>query len=60
MRFESAAPLLSSGRRLADVATAAGFFDQPHLNQEWRALTGLTPLQWLGDELRDLDDHELP
>jgi transcriptional regulator GlxA family with amidase domain len=32
---------------LADVALAAGYYDQPHLNRDFRALAGLTPRQLL-------------
>lgn len=58
MRFERASAALTQGGRPADVAAACGYFDQSHLNEEWKALTGITPLQWLTLEVRDLDDHE--
>jgi AraC-like DNA-binding protein len=36
------------GGRLADLATEAGYADQPHLNRECLRLAGLTPRQLLG------------
>lgn len=58
-RFERAAALIESARpgSLAKVAADCGYFDQAHLNQEWRALTGLTPTSWIVQELRDLRDE---
>ncbi len=56
LRFERASAQLASGRRLADVAAACGYSDQPHLNEDWRALAGQTPTEWLRDELRDPAD----
>lgn len=56
MRFERAALRLVEGRSVADVAACCGYYDQPHLSREWHSLTGMTPLQWLDDELRDLPD----
>ncbi|MFI9508147.1 helix-turn-helix domain-containing protein [Nocardia sp. NPDC052566] len=47
MRFEHSASLLRTGRPPADVATAAGFYDQAHLSNEWRALAGCPPSEWL-------------
>jgi AraC-like DNA-binding protein len=34
----------------ARLAAEFGFADQPHLAREFRAMSGLTPRQWLGDE----------
>lgn len=48
-RFEHARGLLLAGRRTADVATVAGYADQPHLSREWREFSGMTP----SDSLRD-------
>jgi AraC-like DNA-binding protein len=56
MRFEHAAAQLVAGRALAEVAAACGYADQPHLNEEWRSITGMTPRQWLLAEIRDIDD----
>jgi methylphosphotriester-DNA--protein-cysteine methyltransferase len=43
VRFSRAAELLSAGGALTDVALAAGYYDQPHMNAEFRELSGLTP-----------------
>ncbi len=45
IRFDRAMSLLRSGADLADVATACGFYDQPHMNREFRAMAGTTPGQ---------------
>ncbi len=37
--------LAESERSLADVAAAAGFYDQSHLNRVVKRFTGLTPAQ---------------
>ena len=48
VRFRRACTLLDDGEgALADVALAAGYYDQPHMNGEFRALSGLTPRQFL-------------
>jgi AraC-like DNA-binding protein len=59
MRFERAGTLLRGGRRgLADVAFAAGYYDQAHLTNDWRALAGCTPSEWVREELPFLQDIE--
>ncbi|MDD7965753.1 helix-turn-helix domain-containing protein [Actinomycetospora lemnae] len=40
-----AARLLSGGGEIADVATAAGYYDQPHLTRSLRAFIGHTPAE---------------
>ncbi|CCH78312.1 putative AraC family transcriptional regulator [Nostocoides japonicum T1-X7] len=51
-RFERAHALVRDpGRRLADVAVAAGYADQAHLTREWKAFSGLTPTAWRAQEL---------
>jgi AraC-like DNA-binding protein len=46
-RLNRAAALLREGGVAADVAVAAGFYDQSHLVNEFRALAGLSPARWL-------------
>ncbi len=47
-RLDRALTLLArEGASLAAVAQAAGYYDQPHMNAEFRKLAGLTPRQFL-------------
>jgi AraC-like DNA-binding protein len=39
--------------RLGELAAAAGFYDQPHLNREFRALAGVTPGEYVARLLPD-------
>ena len=45
IRFERAVDLLrtSPGMRMADLAADCGYFDQAHLNREFRSLAEMTP-----------------
>lgn len=45
IRFGRAARLLRSGRPIAAVAAECGFYDQAHMNREFRVLGGTTPGQ---------------
>lgn len=59
-RFELACALLRRERStLADLAAAAGYYDQPHMTREWRALTGCTPKAWIAEEFPFVQDYEL-
>lgn len=48
-RFHRALRMLTQphGPRLADVATACGYVDQPHFNRDFRAFTGRPPTRFL-------------
>jgi AraC-like DNA-binding protein len=46
-RLNRAAALLQSGRPAAEAALEAGFFDQPHLVNEFRSMAGLSPSRWI-------------
>jgi AraC-like DNA-binding protein len=39
--------------RLADLAVASGYYDQAHLDREFRALAGCSP-RWLAEEFRNV------
>jgi AraC-like DNA-binding protein len=59
-RFERACRLfLRAPCRIADVATASGFYDQAHMVREWHALAGCTPREWILGELPFLQDYEI-
>ena len=46
LRFRHAVALLSRGAAgLTEISTACGFYDQAHLNREFRAIAGTTPGQ---------------
>lgn len=48
VRFRRAAALLQKGAEpLVEVALAAGYYDQPHMNAEFRELSGLSPREFL-------------
>jgi AraC-like DNA-binding protein len=51
LRFERAKHLLESAERpsLADVAVESGFYDQSHLTNEFRRISGVTPATYAGD-----------
>jgi AraC-like DNA-binding protein len=48
LRLQTALGLLASrpSPALADVALAAGYSDQPHLNREFRELAGVSPSEY--------------
>jgi AraC-like DNA-binding protein len=55
LRFRAAVDLLTAPTgspppSLADVAVRCGYYDQPHLNREFRALAGCTPGQMLAGD----------
>ena len=43
LRFRRALELLHAGGAPADVALAAGYFDQPHMNGDFREFAGMPP-----------------
>jgi AraC-like DNA-binding protein len=53
LRFQSAARQLAvdDGRRFADIAHDCGYFDQAHLNRDFRELSGTTPGAFLATRL---------
>lgn len=51
IRFQRAIGLLAGGAGFADAASACGYYDQAHLNREFRALSGCTPGELIGGQL---------
>jgi len=45
-RIRHAKRMMGLGAPLAEIAEAAGFFDQPHFTRVFRAATGMTPRQY--------------
>lgn len=61
IRFSRTTRTLISGGTLADVAAACGYFDQAHLDREFRALAGCAPSRWLAEEFRNIQSgHHAP
>jgi AraC-like DNA-binding protein len=46
----------AAGRRLelAELAASCGFFDQAHLDREFRLISGCSPTVWLTEEFRNI------
>ncbi|WP_425558729.1 helix-turn-helix domain-containing protein [Catenulispora subtropica] len=44
----------SRGLGLADLAAEHGYFDQAHLDREFRALAGCAPVAWVAEEFRNI------
>lgn len=59
LRFGQASRCLRSGRTtsLAEIAVMCGYYDQAHLTNDWRRLSGCTPGEWIAEELPFLQDH---
>lgn len=45
LRFEHATGRLRSGMSPADTAVTCGYYDQAHMNRDFRAMAGATPLE---------------
>jgi AraC-like DNA-binding protein len=52
VRFDRSRRMLlrPDARSLAEIAAACGYYDQPHLAREWRALAGVPPSVWVASE----------
>ncbi|SED28657.1 AraC-type DNA-binding protein [Amycolatopsis tolypomycina] len=60
VRFDHAARLLAAGHPAATAAALSGYADQPHLNRETRAITGLTPAELARAPWLAIDDVAWP
>jgi AraC-like DNA-binding protein len=52
-RFAAGQPLA-----LADLAVSAGYFDQAHMDRDFRQLAGCAPTTWLAEEFRNVQAAE--
>jgi AraC-like DNA-binding protein len=52
LRFDRSKRMLRTQEApdLATVAARCGYYDQPHLNRDWRDLAGCSPGAWLAEE----------
>ena len=53
LRFHRASRLVLRGTDLSAIAADCGYYDQAHLNRDFRALAGCTPLAYRNAELPD-------
>ncbi|MFD0534650.1 helix-turn-helix domain-containing protein [Actinomadura luteofluorescens] len=51
LRFQRAVGLLLGGAGIAEAAFACGYYDQAHLNRDFRTLSGCTPTELIGGQL---------
>jgi len=53
LRFQKATDLLAvdDGRRFAEIAESCGYFDQAHLNRDFREMAGTTPSAFVASRL---------
>jgi transcriptional regulator GlxA family with amidase domain len=58
LRFERSRRLIEAakGQGLADVAAAAGYYDQAHMTRDWREIAGCPPTTWIAEELPSVQD----
>ncbi|HEY2506611.1 MAG TPA: helix-turn-helix domain-containing protein [Streptosporangiaceae bacterium] len=52
-------PACAGGLGLADLAAEHGYFDQAHLDREFRLLAGCPPTTWLAEESRNIQASPL-
>lgn len=58
--FEHACAMIRTRRgSLAEVAVAAGYYDQSHMTREWHTLAGCAPREWIAEQLPFIQDYEL-
>lgn len=54
LRFRRCVELLGEdGTRFAEIAAACGYYDQPHMNRDFREFSGTTPRSFLASALPD-------
>ena len=61
IRFGHARRRVIGGDTFADIAADCGYFDQAHLDREFRSLAGSAPSRWLADQFRNIQSgHHQP
>lgn len=50
LRFQESQRLIARRVPLAEVALAAGYSDQSHLNRDWLEMAGTSPTRWMRDD----------
>jgi AraC-like DNA-binding protein len=56
LRFRRASDLLEAGTTLADVAAICGYYDQPHLDRDFRDFAQTTPTAYLRERVTFVQD----
>jgi len=59
-RFDRSRQRVAAGQPLAEVAAVSGYADQPHLNREWREISGYSPREYLRAEHPFVQDPASP
>jgi transcriptional regulator GlxA family with amidase domain len=59
-RFDRSRQRVAAGLPLAEVAAVSGYADQPHLNREWREISGYSPREYLRAEHPFVQDPASP
>jgi hypothetical protein len=55
-RFDRARRLLGRSTPPAEVAALTGYYDQAHLNRDFKEMAGCSPTTWLAEELPIVQD----
>jgi AraC-like DNA-binding protein len=56
LRFRRATDLLSAGQSIAETAAECGYYDQPHLDRDFREFAGTTPSAYLAERVTFVQD----
>ncbi|MGH9057706.1 MAG: helix-turn-helix domain-containing protein [Acidimicrobiales bacterium] len=61
LRFERSRRLIACPEKpnLAQVAAAAGYYDQAHMTREWTEIAGCPPSVWMAEELPFVQDEPI-
>jgi transcriptional regulator GlxA family with amidase domain len=56
LRFRRASDLIGSGTSIAQIAAACGYYDQAHLDRDFRDFAGSTPTAYLAARVTFVQD----